>query len=319
MPANSADDPLLEDMKQRELQLKRKQRAIDAIQFEQRRYRGALTVGVGLAVAAVAAALLFGVFRGVLDRVGWWLPSLIAVALCLVVGMQAARRWLRSPRGRALLAKNSIKARARHEADLNAGYRWLEFYYGGEEISAHVPQVLYFLEADQRFDSVDDALDFAKQSRSENALVAAHALKNFELVAAATNLAVVSTIDKRGAPSSRIMSFVRSSQPGVWYVTTPPNSRKAGEFDRGKVALVTLPTQSGASISSNRVVSTRSALPLSAIEGLVREQIPGYLDIMSQEERDRELVYELRLLSARVNTWLDRGVVDFDRGEATGR
>lgn len=313
MPANSADDPLLEDMKQRELQLKRKQRAIDAIQFEQRRYRSVVTIGVGLTVAAIAAALLFGVFRGVLDRAGWWLPSLIAVALCVVVGMQAARRWLGSPRGRALLARNSIKARARHADDLNAGYRWLEFYYRGEDISAHVPQVLYFLEADQRFDSVDDALEFSKQSRSENALVAAHGLKNFELVAAATNLAVVSSIDKHGTPSSRIMSFIRSSQPGVWYVTTPPHSRKVWEFDRGKVALVTLPTQSGASISSNRVVSTRSALPLSAIAELARDQIPGYLEIMSDADKERELVYELRFLSARVNTWLDRPLVEFDR------
>lgn len=318
MPTNSPDDPLIEDMKQRELQLKRKQRAIDAIQFEQRRYRNVVTVGAGVIVAIVVAALFFVVFRGVLDRLGWWLPSLVAVALSLVVGVRLGQKWLGSRRGRALLAKNSIRAREKYAADLEAGYRWLEFYYRGEDISPYVPQVLYFLEADQRFDSVDDALDFARQSRRANPLIAAQGLKEFTSVAASTNLAVISTITKQGAPSSRIMSFVRSSQPGLWYITTPPDRPKGWEFDRGRVAVVTLPGPSGASINSNRVGIARSKLSMVDVAPLFEAQVPGYLEIMSAEDQERELVYELRFRSARVNTWLDRELVEFAEPDATG-
>ena len=178
-----------------------------------------------------------------------------------------------------------------------------------------MPQVLYFLEADPRFDTVDAALAFVKEQHRDSpahAAFAAQALRQFEEVAAQTNQLVISSSDEAGRPSSRVMRFVKADRPGVWYVTTAPEGPKVPEFDRGRVALLTSPTPAGATISSNRVHISRAPHPFPAIADLYRTQVPGYMDGMTDEEKERELVYEVRLRSARVETWLRHDEVAFD-------
>ena len=148
-----------------------------------------------------------------------------------------------------------------YTSELHAGRRWLPFYYQDEDISAYVPQILYFIEGEQRFDSVQAALAFAKENPRDSTTFAARALDMFDKVAAQTNLVVVSSADEAGTPSSRVMRFVRSDRPGVWYVTTAPEGTKAHEFDHGRIALVTPPTESGATIGSNRVQIRRAQMP----------------------------------------------------------
>ena len=317
MGADDADRVLIEDMKQRELTVKRKQRAADAIVYEERRFRGVLAVATGIGLAALAALVFFALLRRFLDREGWWLPACVAIALCLALGIQLGQRLLRSRAGRKILARNEDRVREKYSTELNAGRRWHQFYYQDEDIAPYVPQVLYFLEADQRFDSVDDALAFAKQSQRESPFLAAQALKRFEDVAAAANSAVISSIDRTGRPSGRMMRFVTSARPGVWYVTTAPEGPKVREFDQGRVAVVTVPTQSGAMISSNRVVIRRADLRLADVADLYRAQVPGYLDGMTEGERARELVYELTFQSAKVDTWLDHKLVEFPEAPQT--
>jgi len=215
--------------------------------------------------------------------------------------------------GRRLLANEEKRLRRRYSGDLHAGRRWLPFYYRGEEISAYVPQILYFIESEQRCDSVDAALALARENGRDSATFAARALERFVAVAVETNLVILSSTDETGRPSSRVMRFVKTDRPGVWYVTMAPEGPKVHELDLGRVALVTPPTDSGATISSNRIQIERADVTFAAIAELYRDQVPGYADGMTEEQQARELVYRLVLHSARVDTWLDNEVVEFVR------
>jgi hypothetical protein len=89
-------------------------------------------------------------------------------------------------------------------------------------------------------------------------------------VAAQTNLVLIASTDEAGRPSGRIMSFVKSDRPGVWYVTYGTGGPKVHEFDYGQIALVTTPTEAGATISSNRVQIRRAGVRLGAVAELYR-------------------------------------------------
>jgi hypothetical protein len=311
-PLSAEDQQILADMKQRELQLKRRERAADAIAYQLRRYRVVLTIVASLAFALTVTALV--AFVAWLDPAPTrWNLALPSVAFGAFLGVLLGQHLWETKGGRRMLANEERRLRQRFSGDLHAGRRWLPFYYRGEEISAYVPQILYFIESEQRFDSVAEALSFAKENRRDSTTFAARALKMFVAIAAETNLLVLSSTDETGRPSSRVMRFVKTEQPGVWYVTMAPEGPKVHELDLGRIALVTPPTESGATISSNRVEIERAGMPFPAVAALYRDQVPGYVDGMTEEQQERELVYRLVLQSARVDTWLDHEVVEFVR------
>lgn len=310
------DRRIVADMKQRELHLKARQRATDAVLYELRRYRVLLLASLAAGVALVAGLVHRAVVLTMPDEREWGLPVGTAGVVAGLLAVPLGQGLLRSRAGRRLLDRKESRLRDKYSQDLHAGRRWLRFYHRGEDISPYVPQILYFLEADPRFDTVDAALAFVKEHRREsplNAAFAAQALQHFDDVAAQTNQLVLSSSDDAGTPSSRVMRFVKTDRPGVWYVTTAPEGPKVPELDRGRVAVLTSPTPAGATISSNRVRIRRAGHPFPAVAELYRAQVPDYMDGMTDEEKDRELVYELTLLSARVETWLRHDVVDFDR------
>ena len=316
--ASPTDERLVEAMKQRELHLKRRQRAADALGHELRRHRAVLVSLVAVVVAVLAGVLDRAVVATMPDERGWQLPVGAAALVAGLLGIPLGHSLLRTEAGRRLLDRKEARLRAAYSQDLNAGRRWLRFYHRGEDISAYVPQVLYFLEADPRFDSVDAALAFVKEQHREvpqHAAFTDRALRRFEQVAARTSHVVLSSTDEAGRPSSRVMRFVTGDRPGVWYVTTAPEGPKVPELDRGRVAVLTLPTPDGATISSNRVRIRRATRPFPDVAELYLVQVPEYLDGMTDEEKDREVVYELTLLSARVETWLWHEVVDFAHDE----
>lgn len=304
------DENLLAAMKLRELDLKRRRGASDAVLYRVRRYRTVVSIlaalGFSLAVTGTVAIIVW-----LVPAPTRWFLTLAAIAAGAFVGMLIGERLWETNRGRRLLAREESQLNTRYSDDLHAGRRWLQFFRQGEDISAYVPQILYFIESEARFSSVGAALALAKERRHESAAFAARALGRFNDVAAQTNLVVLSSTDEAGQPSSRTMNFVKSDRPGVWFVTTAPESPKIQELDLGKVALVTPPTGSGAAISSNRLRLRRSGFPFSDVAELYRRQVPGYVEAMTKAEEERELVYELSLLSARVDTWLEHDIVDF--------
>lgn len=311
MPVDPSEQPLIDEMKQRELIIKQKKRATDAIFYRERRFRAVLLTVAGILASGIVALVIFELLRRTLDRVGWELPAIAVVALFAVVGVEMGRLILRSRFGHRLMAIRARSLRNRYKDDLNSGRRWQQFYYKDEDISAYVPQVLYFLESDQRFTTIDEALAFAKQNRHESPFLAAQATKDFERVASSTNLLVISTIDVTGRPASRLMRFVTSGRPGVWYVSTPPGRPKVRDFDQGKAAIVTLPAPDGGTINSNRLSIARAPFNLDKVSELFEEQIPGYLDGMTEGEIQNELVFEITMQSARVDTWLEHDEVQF--------
>jgi hypothetical protein len=315
MALSPADQALIDAMKQRQLHIKAWERTAEIIHFKVRRFRMVL-----IALAAVLGAATLECIAAYLQSTlahpsGWWRLGALNGVAGAILGALLGERLLRTRAGLRLLAERERRLRRRYSGDLHAGRRWLQFYYRDEEISAYVPQLLYFVDAERRFDSVDAALDFVRQNRQENAVFAAHARSLFDAVAAEAPAVVVASSDESGRPSSRIMRFVRSDRPGVWYVTTAPEGPKVHELDLGRVAVVTVPTSTGATISSNRARARRAGLSFGEVADLYRAQVPGYSDGMTEDEQARELVYEIALESARVETWTERATVDFREPE----
>ena len=238
----------------------------------------------------------------------WRLKVTLAV-FAAVIGSLLARGMLQTRLGQRLRANDEVRLTRKYSGELHAGRRWMQFYYGDEDISPYVPQILYVLESEHRFDSVPAALDFVKQHYDENTEAQERALRQFNAVAAQTSLMVLSSVNAQGQPSSRVMRFVKSDRPGVWYSTTAPDAPKVLEFDEGKVALITVPTEGGATISSNNVRIRRAGKTLMDIADLYRAQVPRYLDGMTEEDQRYELVYELTLQSAQVDSWGSRDLV----------
>jgi hypothetical protein len=263
----------------------------------------------------MAAALVAGVFVAVestrRDWSGFWRPAVVILVVTAIFGVLLGQSLLRTRRGQRLLTNKERRLHQKYSGDLHAGRRWLPFYYRGEDISTYIPQILYVIESERRFDSVHDALAFVKYHSRDSTKINAHELNKFNAVAAQANLVVVSSTNEAGQPTSRIMNFVKTEKPGVWYVTTAPDGPKAHEFDRGQIALITPPSETGATISSNRVHIKRADETFLDIADLYRAQVPGYVDGMTEAEQRIELVYELTLQSAKVDTWLEHDLVVF--------
>jgi hypothetical protein len=311
MPLSPEDEALLADMKQRELHIKSRQRAADAIHHEVQRYRTVLLASCGLVGAVVGAAIFLGARNTHPDGRDWW-PLMVAnIVLGALLGVLLGQHLLRTRRGQSLVARKAAAIGQKYTSELHAGRRWLRFYYEGEDISAYVPQILYFIESEGRFDSVHDALAYAKDNRQHSATIDQRALDRFNSIAAQTSLVGVATTDEAGTPSIRPMRFVKSDRPGVWYVTTAPEANKVPQLDRGRIALLTQPTETGETISSNRVQVKRVPEGFSAVADLYVAQAPGYVDGLTDAEKQREVVYELTLQSAKIDTWVGHELVQF--------
>jgi hypothetical protein len=311
MALSTADQELLANMRQREIHVKKRQRAANSITYETKRYRGTVLAVVAVLTSAVITGILIAVDSSTPEWPEVWRTALLVPVAAAIGGALIGSALLRTRRGRRLIASKEGKLRRKYSGDLHAGRKWLPFYYDGEDIGPYVPQILYAIDSEQRFDSVQDALEYTRSHVREAAASTAEELETFNAVASETNVVVVSSVDEAGRPSSRVMRFVTTDRPGVWYVTTAPDSPKVSEFDRGRVALITAPTPSGATINSNRVRVRRADLAFADIADLYQAQVPGYTEGMTDDEQERELVYELTLQSAKVETWTERDVVVF--------
>lgn len=312
MALSQADEALIADMKQRELHLKSMERAADAVLYRTRRYRAVLIAAATLVGAAAGAGLFLLVNIGVEDPVGWQRRIVLDMILGAIIGSLLAQRLLRTRFGERLIARQEARLVQRYATELHAGRRWRHFYYRGEDISGFVPQVLHFLDGEHRFDSIDEALAFAREHRHNGDPFASRALAKFNEVAGETNLLVVSSTDGAGGPpASQVMRFAKADRPGVWYVTTAPEGLQSRDLLQGEVAVLAASVHSGSTISSNSVRIRRLPSGFPAVIELYRTQVPGYVDRLTEDDQQREVVYELTLDSAEVDTWLEHDVVDF--------
>lgn len=308
-----ADRVLLDHMRQREFNLKKRQRAATAIAHEERRFRFLILLSAALVTALALTAVLFLTHVTFDDARGRGPLLLVGFLAGAVLGLLVGLGFLSTRPGKRLLNDHSAKLRVKYSGDLHAGRRWSQFYYKREDISPFIPQILYSIESERRFSSIDEALAFVKSHAHERTAFLERGLRLFDELAAQTNLAVVSSADAEGRPSSRYMRFVTTERPGIWYVTSAPDAPKAHEFEHGSVAIMTIPDGAGGTISSNRVTIRRADVTFPQIAHLYEQQAPRYLDGMSDEDQAREAVYELTFESARVDSWTDHELAVFTR------
>lgn len=315
MTLPAEDQRLVAEMQEREFNIKKRRRAANAIYYEARRFRRTLTTLAALACVCVVVVVFIVNAATPHDLLAWIRTEVLLIVIGALLGTLLGQGFMRTGPGRRLLGRKQARLNRKYSGDLHAGRRWMQFFYENEDISHYVPQILYLLESEHRFDSVRAALEFAKQHDHENTQAQAHALKQFTAVAARTNLVVVSSVDAHGRPSSRVMRFVKTDRPGVWYITTAPQAPKVPEFDAGNVAVMTVPTEDGAAISSNRVHIRRADKTFMDVADLYRAQAPGYLDGMTEEDQRLELVYELTLRTAKVDSWVSHDLVSLEELE----
>jgi len=310
------DQRVLHNMRQRELTLKKRQRAANAIFHETTRYRRLLMFVTALAVAILVTAVFLAtqvVYRpneADASLITWEAARVLIIGA--IVGLLVGAGWLRLAPGRRLLDRKEAQLNQKYSGDLHAGRRWQQFFYRDEEISVYIPQILHLIESEHQFDNVDEALAFVKSCRHDDPRFRDRGLALFNSVAAGTDLIVVASADEQGRPSSRFMRFVTTDRPGVWCVTSAPDTPKVHELDRGVVSIITAPSEKGEAISSNHVLVRRLEGGFASVADLYREQVPRYLDGMTEEDQACEVVYELTLESARVSSWTYNEMVVFD-------
>ncbi|WP_062388707.1 hypothetical protein [Demequina iriomotensis] len=306
MALSREDQAVVAEMEQRQLHLKRRQRATSSMQFELKRYETLVVAAVVAAVVVLDVALYAAAVSTFPTRPAWWLLGLVSVAVAGALGVTAGRELLRRPWGRRLVARKAQRLRDKYSGDLHAGRRWLEFYYRDEDVAAYVPQILSFIETG-RFDSVGEALAYAKEtSRRKGDIFADRAAALFADVASRASVLVLSSVDDDGQPVSRLMRFVTTDRPGTWYVTRSPQGTKEGELDTGRIAVVTVPTDAGATITSTRASIRRAEVAFADVAALFDARVPGFSDGMTEEEAALEAVYELTIEDATVDTWSER-------------
>ncbi|GAA4191993.1 hypothetical protein GCM10022288_23620 [Gryllotalpicola kribbensis] len=317
--ALSPDDlRVIDDMKQREFTQKKRRRAVSAMHRERTRFRALLSTLITV-VVAVVVGLGYAAVRGLFGAplVEFWDNDWLALVIGAVIGWLLGELWFRSASGRRVLTGKDARLNQKYSGDLHAGRRWQQFFYRGEEISALIPRALYTLESHpNEYESLDAVLAEVRATRYENPRFRARGQELFNSLTDATDLVILSTVDEFGRPSSRFMRFVTTERPGVWYVTSAPEAPKIPEFDRGQAALLTVPTENGATISSNRVHVRRASKGFAEIADFYRAQVPRYLDGMTSEDQAREIVYEVIIESARVSSWEYNEPVLFENNRA---
>ncbi|GAB3926716.1 hypothetical protein GCM10011575_08240 [Microlunatus endophyticus] len=313
MGSTTTDQDLIARMKQRALHLKARQRATNTIAYEIRRSRKTFVAVMAVIGAIVVDGAFVAVERALIGDFGVWRGTFAVFVFGGIFGGLLGHFLLSTAPGRRRLASREARLALKYGADLSAGRRWLEFYFEDEDISPYIPEILHSIENEHRFDSVRAALEAVKQwhYQLDNARSRARALEVFREAAGQTKVVTVASVDAEGRPSARVMNFVTSDQDDLWYLTTAPDSPKVAELDRGGIALVTAQTRSGATISSNQLQLNRSDRRFLSVAQLYRDQVPGYVEHMSDDERQHELVYELRLYSAKIETWTERNVLVF--------
>ncbi|WP_241810550.1 pyridoxamine 5'-phosphate oxidase family protein [Latilactobacillus curvatus] len=137
-------------------------------------------------------------------------------------------------------------------------------------------------------------------------------MRKFQKFVNQTNEMMLSTSDENGQPSSRQMRFiVLDDAPNIWYFGTAPDTPKIEELDRGLAAIHTMPTSEGMTIASSRLRVYRAQYKLDELADYYNAQVPGFMDSLSAEDREREIIYAIELKSARLDSWTQHEEVTF--------
>lgn len=72
-----------------------------------------------------------------------------------------------------------------------------------------------------------------------------------------------------------------------------------------------MPTSEGMTIASSRLRVYRAQYKLDELADYYNAQVPGFMDSLSAEDREREIIYAIELKSARLDIWTQHEEVTF--------
>lgn len=306
------DQAIVDDMIVRERNMKNRQRVIGVIMHKRRLFKQRLVMYTAILTTAGFWVLYTSFARyGNLSVINIIQVNVLMTVILLFFNFYIWQKLVRYNPMQLFIKHYNNRLRVQYAGALLASKRWLQFYYHKREISRMIPQILYFLHTKPQFTSIDEVIAYIDKQNA-NPHIHQNDLRKFQKFVNQTNEMMLSISDENGQPSSRQMRFiVLDDAPNIWYFGTAPDTPKIEELDRGLAAIHTMPTSEGMTIASSRLRVYRAQYKLDELADYYNAQVPGFMDSLSAEDREREIIYAIELKSARLDSWTQHEEVTF--------
>ncbi|TYC47847.1 pyridoxamine 5'-phosphate oxidase family protein [Weissella muntiaci] len=307
------DNFIVQDMITREENMKRRQNVIENMIHKRKVFKRRLLFYLTLSTTII----LFIAFEHLIEyeKISLFrimeVNFLIAIVL-FVISLAFWQKLIKFYPLKAIVKGYDNRLRIKNAGTLLASKRWLQFYYSGKEISAQIPQILHYLQVNENLNSIDEALAYINEhTLPESDREIKIKMESFQKFVSKTNEMILSTANEDGQPSIRKMRFIVLDKANVWYFGTAPNTPKVSELDLHKAAIYTMPTAEGMAISSNRLKICKTEYNLNDLKEYYEEQVPGFMDSLSEKDRESELIYKIELQSVRLDSWTQHEEISF--------
>ncbi|MCT3527883.1 pyridoxamine 5'-phosphate oxidase family protein [Latilactobacillus curvatus] len=300
---SEADQVVIDEMITRERTMKERQKIIEDMTHKRRVFKRRLVI----ACAAVVTPFLTILYNVFMQYEHWPMMGIVKInilvaILIFLLSLALFQKLIKYRPLKYIVQRYRRRIVKRYTEALSVSNRWLQFYYYQREISHIIPQILYYLEANPALETIDDAIAYI-DSQPVSSELYQNNLSEFRKYVKQFNTMVLSTANNLGQPSSRQINFVTlDGIPNVWYFGTDPEASKVSELDLGRTAIFTLPTSEELRITSNRLKVYRTQYRFSDIAEAYQKQVPGYVESLSKEEQEKEIIFAIELKSARIDS-----------------
>ncbi|MDG2980009.1 pyridoxamine 5'-phosphate oxidase family protein [Latilactobacillus curvatus] len=300
---SEADQVVIDEMITRERTMKERQKIIEDMTHKRRVFKRRLVI----ACAAVVTPFLTILYNVFMQYEHWPMMGIVKInilvaILIFLLSLALFQKLIKYRPLKYIVQRYRRRINKRYTEALSVSNRWLQFYYHQREISQIIPQILYYLEANPALETIDDAIAYI-DSQPVSLELYQNNLSEFRKYVKQFNTMVLSTANELGHPSSRQINFVTlDGIPNVWYFGTDPEAPKVSELDLGRAAIFTLPTSEELRITSNRLKVYRTQYRFSDIAEAYQKQVPGYVESLSKEEQEKEIIFAIELKSARIDS-----------------
>ncbi|EHE86542.1 hypothetical protein CRL705_302 [Latilactobacillus curvatus CRL 705] len=300
---SEADQVVINEMITRERTMKERQKIIEDMTHKRRVFKRRLVI----ACAAVVTPFLTILYNVFMQYEHWPMMGIVKInilvaILIFLLSLALFQKLIKYRPLKYIVQRYRRRIVKRYTEALSVSNRWLQFYYYQREISHIIPQILYYLEANPALETIDDAIAYI-DSQPVSSELYQNNLNEFRKYVKQFNTMVLSTVNNLGQPASRQINFVTlDGIPNVWYFGTDPEAPKVSELDLGRAAIFTLSTSEELRITSNRLKVYRTQYRFSDVAEAYQKQVPGYVESLSKEEQEKEIIFAIELKSARIDS-----------------
>lgn len=300
---SEADQVVIDEMITRERTMKKRQKIIEDMTHKRRVFKRRLVI----ACAAVVTPFLTILYNVFMQYEHWPMMGIVKInilvaILIFLLSLALFQKLIKYRPLKYIVQRYRRRIVKRYTEALSVSNRWLQFYYYQREISHIIPQILYYLEANPALETIDDAIAYI-DSQPVSSELYQNNLSEFRKYVKQFNTMVLSTANNLGQPASRQINFVTlDGIPNVWYFGTDPEAPKVSKLDLGRAAIFTLPTSEELRITSNRLKVYRTQYRFSDVAEAYQKQVPGYVESLSKEEQEKEIIFAIELKSARIDS-----------------